>query len=111
MDVESQQEFDYLSHGGGYWLGMGCDLPEEGVNHSGKWRAGKKEKDGNEITASHKNARYTIALKNLANLDQRANDPNGVPVGGIIYGGRDSDTSVPVLGAWLRPPEVVAASR
>ncbi len=78
------------------WLGMGCDLPEEGVNHSGKWLAGKKDKDGNEITASHKNARYTIALKNLANLDQRANDPNGVPVGGIIYGGRDSDTSVPV---------------
>ncbi len=75
---------------------MGCDLADQGINHAGKWQAGKKDKDGKEITASHKNARYTIALKNLANLDKQANDPNGVPVGGIVYGGRDSDTSVPV---------------
>ncbi len=26
-----------------------------------------------------------------------AEEPNGVPLGGIIYGGRDSDTAVPVL--------------
>ena len=45
---------------------------------------------------AHKNARYTISLKTLANLDPKFDDPQGVPVGGIIYGGRDSDTSVPV---------------
>ena len=78
------------------WLGMGCDLPCEGVNHSGKWTTGSKDSAGNEITASHKNARYTIALKSLSNMDELADDPLGVPVGGIIYGGRDSDTSVPV---------------
>ena len=27
-------------------------------------------------------------------------NPNGLPIGGIIYGGRDSDTSVPVAEAY-----------
>ncbi|MFW6132700.1 MAG: phosphoenolpyruvate carboxykinase (GTP) [Planctomycetota bacterium] len=79
-----------------YWLGMGCELPDEGVNHSGPWTKGKTDADGNEITASHKNARYTVRIEDLSNRDARADDPAGVPVGGIIYGGRDSDTSVPV---------------
>jgi len=86
-----------ISEGKPYWLGMGCDLPEEGINYSGKWREGKTDGAGNEIAASYRgNARYTIALRDLPNLDPRIDDPEGVPVGGIIYGGRDSDTAVPV---------------
>ena len=79
-----------------YWVGMGCDLPEEGENYSGKWWAGKTDEGGNEIVPSHWNARYTVRMSALENLDPRADDPEGVPVGGFIYGGRDSDTSVPV---------------
>jgi len=79
-----------------YWLGDGRDHPEEGINFSGKWYKGKKDEEGNEIPPAHKNARYTIRLSALANLDPRADAPEGVPVGGIIYGGRDSDTWVPV---------------
>jgi len=45
---------------------------------------------------AHKNARYTIRLSELKNVDPKLYDPEGVPVSGIIYGGRDSDTSVPV---------------
>jgi phosphoenolpyruvate carboxykinase (GTP) len=33
----------------------------------------------------------------LENADSRADDPEGVHVQGIFYGGRDSDTNVPVL--------------
>ncbi len=83
-----------------HWLGMGSELPTEGVNHSGKWHKDKKDKDGNEITASHKNARYCLSIPDLANCDPMLDDPNGVPVGGIIYGGRDSDTWVPVEQAF-----------
>jgi len=85
-----------IKDGAPYWLGMGKDLPEDGVNHSGPWHAGKTDKSGNEITPSHKNARYTVRLASLANLDEGQNDPTGVEIGGIIYGGRDSDTCVPV---------------
>ncbi len=80
-----------------YWIGKNDeDIPDKGINHSGEWYKGKKDNDGNEITPSHRNARFTIALDTLDNIDQKSNDPEGCLVGGIIYGGRDSDTWVPV---------------
>lgn len=79
-----------------YWLGDGRPVPDRGINFSGEWYPGKTDAEGNEIPPAHKNARYTIRLSTLANLDPRAEDPEGVPVGGIIYGGRDSDTWPPV---------------
>lgn len=80
-----------------YWLNMGKKLPEEGDNFSGPWHKGKTDKEGKEISAAHKNARYTIRINDLDNADPHADDPMGVPIGGFIYGGRDSDTTVPVF--------------
>ncbi len=80
-----------------YWLGMGKDLPKEGFNYSGKWYLRKKDEKGNKIEPSHKNARYTIRLAELENIDPEAGNPEGVPVDGFIYGGRDSDTSMPIV--------------
>lgn len=85
-----------IADGEPHWGGDGRDLPEHGINYSGEWVRGKKDKAGNRIPASHKNARYTVRLDAFPNLDPQANNPTGVPVGGIIYGGRDSDTWVPV---------------
>ncbi len=79
-----------------YWLGMGSDLPTEGTNFSGPWHAGNKDGNGKEILAAHKNARYTVRINELENADPKMEDPNGVQVRGFIYGGRDSDTSVPI---------------
>ncbi len=86
-----------INDGVPYWLGMGKDVPGKGINHSGEWFKGKKDKEGNVIDCSHKNARYTIRLDALENIDPRANDPAGVPVQAIIYGGRDSDTTMPIV--------------
>ena len=85
-----------ISNGAPYWIGDGREVPEEGINYSGNWFKGKMDKKGNEIRHSHKNARYTIKLTELDNLDPKADDPEGVPLHGIIYGGRDPDTWVPV---------------
>ena len=85
-----------ITDGVPYWLGMGEEIPAAGFNHSGDWNAGKTDAKGNEITPSHKNARYTIRIGALANRDDKADDPAGVALGGVIYGGRDSDTCVPV---------------
>jgi phosphoenolpyruvate carboxykinase (GTP) len=82
-----------------YWLGMGCETPSSGHNHSGEWYRGKQDSNGKEIPLAHKNARYTMRLSELGNLDPRANDPAGVPVSAIIYGGRDSDTNPPIIQA------------
>ncbi|MFH1850408.1 MAG: phosphoenolpyruvate carboxykinase (GTP) [archaeon] len=85
-----------VTEGRPYWQGMGSDIPGSGINFSGKWAKGKTDKAGNEVPFAHKNARYTIRINDLDNADSLADDPNGVPVSGFIYGGRDSDTSVPV---------------
>jgi len=79
-----------------HWLGMGSELPADGINHSGKWHKGKTGPKGEEITASHKNARYCLSIYDLDNCDPMIDDSEGVPLGAIVYGGRDSDTCVPV---------------
>jgi phosphoenolpyruvate carboxykinase (GTP) len=78
------------------WLSDGRPSPDKGVNYSGEWTPGKKGPDGQEVLLAHKNARYTIRLKDLDNCDKNLDDPEGIEIGGVIYGGRDSDTSVPV---------------
>jgi len=80
-----------------YWLGMGREIPGKGENYIGEWKEGVKGNDGKEVPFANKNARYTIRISELENIDPKADDPNGVPVQGIIYGGRDSDTSPPVV--------------
>jgi len=79
-----------------YWMGMGEDIPAEGTNYAGEYEQDAAGPDGKALTPSHKNARYTVRIKDLANRDELADDPAGVPVAGVIYGGRDSDTCVPV---------------
>jgi len=79
-----------------YWLGMGCELPKDGINYTGYWWEGKTDEHGNPILAAHKNARYTVALKSLENCDPELDNPVGVELGGIMYGGRDAKAYVPV---------------
>lgn len=86
-----------INNGVPYWGGMKKDIPDKGINFSGEWFEGKKDKQGKEIPCSHKNARYTLRLNELKNIDSKANDPGGVPVKAIFYGGRDSDTTIPIV--------------
>jgi len=79
-----------------HWIGRDGEIPSKGENHSGEWFKGKKDANGKVIPCSHPNARFTLSLDLLDNLDPKLNDPSGVIVGGIVYGGRDSDTCVPV---------------
>ena len=79
-----------------HWIGKDGDVPPRGVNHSGEWWIGKKDAAGKEIPPSHPNARFTLSLETVDNVDPALHDPEGVTAGAIVYGGRDSDTSVPV---------------
>ena len=92
-----------VSEGHTYWLGMGKQaiIPDKGINwvssKLGEWKAGMCcDDEGNEFKFAHPNARYTLRLEELENVDESLHDPEGIEVSGIIYGGRDSDTSVPV---------------
>ncbi len=87
-----------INNGKPYWLNMGQELPDEGMNHfSENWKLGDKDKEGKVVEHAHKNARYTVRINELSNADPNLHNPDGVPISGVIYGGRDSDTSVPVF--------------
>jgi len=79
-----------------YWIGKDSKPPEQGINHSGHWNTGKIGEDGVEVDVSHKNARFTLSMDLLENRDPEMENPSGVKISGVIYGGRDSDTWVPV---------------
>lgn len=83
-----------------WWLGMECPLPKEGRNYSGDWYEGKTDEKGEKILPAHKNARYTVSLKALANCDEEIDNPAGVRLDGIMYGGRDYRAYVPVQQAF-----------
>ena len=87
----------FITNGIPYWIGDGRDFPNEGINYSGNWFKGKRDKDSKDIPQAHPNARYTIRIEELSNADPDLHNPDGVPVHGIFYGGRDSDTMPPVL--------------
>jgi len=95
-----------------FWQGDKRRHPQEGRNFSGDWFEGKKDKQGNTIPPSHPNARYTIRLNALANYDPATENPQGVLIRGIIYGGRDSDTWPPVFESldWEHGVVTIAAS-
>jgi phosphoenolpyruvate carboxykinase (GTP) len=83
-----------------HWIGKDGDVPARGHNYSGEWWVGKKDIEDKEIFSSHPNARFTLDLNILENLDPALEDPQGVEVGATVYGGRDSDTWVPVKQAF-----------
>jgi len=82
------------------WLGDKKAEPERGINFSGEWVKGKLDAAGKPIDYAHKNARYSISLEKLKNCDKNLHNKKGVELKGIIYGGRDSNTSVPVCEAF-----------
>jgi len=115
LTTEGEVIFSNILVDGGdvpFWIGKSKEIPHKGINFSGDWFPGKADQEGNEITPSHKNARYTIRLKDLENVDENLENPQGVEVKGLIYGGRDSDTSVPVEQAlnWRHGIIIKAAS-
>ncbi len=82
-----------------WWRGKEGE-PRPGVNYAGKWWPGKRDEEGREIPPNHPNARFTLSLRHIETLDPRVDDPYGVPVSAMIFGGRDPNTWVPVEEAF-----------
>lgn len=89
-----------LTEDGDVWWRGRPEPPRRGLNYAGPWREGLKDESGREILPSHPNARFTTHLGYLRNLDPRIEDPMGVTVEAMVFGGRDSDTNVPVEEAF-----------
>jgi phosphoenolpyruvate carboxykinase (GTP) len=69
-----------------WWEGMD-GTPERLTDWRGRdWRRGSHE------PAAHPNARFTVPLDNNPILSPAVNDPKGVPISALLFGGRRSST-------------------
>ncbi len=74
-----------------WWEGLDGEVPDELTDWKGApWKKGSTDK------AAHPNSRFTAPASNNPMLSASVNDPRGVPISAIIFGGRRSST-VPLV--------------
>jgi phosphoenolpyruvate carboxykinase (GTP) len=76
-----------LPDGDVWWEGKTPEPPAECLDWTGRrWAPGCGR------PAAHPNSRFTAPMANNPVLDPDVNDPGGVPISGIVFGGRRSKT-------------------
>ncbi|MBQ1596976.1 MAG: phosphoenolpyruvate carboxykinase (GTP) [Clostridia bacterium] len=78
-----------------WWEGLDNDPPKNAVNWKGeKWDYRKYDKaDKINTSGAHPNSRFTAVATNCPCLSSEFNNPAGVPVTAIIFGGRRARTA------------------
>lgn len=66
-----------------WWEGMDGEVPEELTDWRGNpWKKGSTEK------AAHPNSRFTVSAKQCPSVGADIDNPKGVPISAILFGGR-----------------------
>ncbi len=79
------------SDGGVWWEGKDGEVPANLTDWLGKpWKAGSPDK------AAHPNSRFTAPATNNPVLSKFWDDPQGVPISAIVFGGRRA-TTIPLV--------------
>ncbi len=78
-----------------WWEGLNNDPPKNALNWRGEtWDYTKYDKNDKVGTAgAHPNSRFTAMATNCPCLSDKFNDPAGVPVSAIVFGGRRAKTA------------------
>ena len=72
-----------------WWEGLNNSPPENAIDWTGKKWNGKTSKE----KGAHPNSRFTAPAKNCPCISKEFNNPQGVPLSAIIFGGRRAKTT------------------
>ena len=77
-----------------WWEGLNKDLPENAIDWKGEpWDPAKFDKKDKSTCAAHPNSRFTAPAENCPCISKEFNNPNGVPIDAIVFGGRRAKTA------------------
>ena len=77
-----------------WWEGLNKDLPVNAIDWKGDpWDPAKFNKADKSTCAAHPNSRFTAPAENCPCISKEFNNPNGVPIDAIVFGGRRAKTA------------------
>ncbi len=72
-----------------WWEGGDGEPPAEGIDWKGNpWKPGMEDQDGKPVLGAHPNSRFTAPISQCPTFSSKMDDPEGVPISAIIFGGR-----------------------
>ncbi len=77
-----------------WWEGLDKNPPAEAIDWKGNpWDYTKFNKADKSTCGAHPNSRFTAMATNCPCLSKEFNNPNGVPIDAIVFGGRRAKTA------------------
>lgn len=83
-----------FKHNTVWWEGLDNNPPVHAIDWTGKkWDYTKYNKKDSSTAGAHPNSRFTAMAINCPCISSEFNNPNGVPISAIVFGGRRAKTA------------------